>query len=58
MYFSGHFDDPGGAVMQYSAHPMEKVHGCTGSHWMPPLGEFLPRIAPADAVVINFSIKN
>jgi len=27
-------------------------------HWMPPLGDYLPRIAPADAMVIDFGIKN
>jgi len=26
-------------------------------YWMPPLGEYLPRIAPADAMVINFGVK-
>jgi hypothetical protein len=25
---------------------------------MPPLGKYLPRIAPADAMVIDFGIKN
>ena len=26
--------------------------------WTPPSGEYLPRIAPADAMVIDFGIKN
>jgi hypothetical protein len=25
---------------------------------MPPLGKYLPRIAPADAMVIDFGVKN
>ena len=28
------------------------------SHQTPPLGEYLPRIAPADAMVIDFGSKN
>jgi hypothetical protein len=28
------------------------------SHWMPPSGEYSPRIAPADAMVINVGVKN
>ncbi len=27
-------------------------------HWTLPSGNYLPRIAPADAMVINFGIKN
>ena len=30
----------------------------TGCHWMPPLGEYLPRIDPAVATVIDFGVKN
>jgi len=33
---------------------MEHIQGYTGSHWMPPLGECLRRIAPAAAVVDKF----
>ena len=27
-------------------------------HWTPPSGEYLPRIAPANAMVIDFGVKN
>ena len=27
-------------------------------HWMLPLGKYLPLIAPADAMVIDFGVKN
>jgi hypothetical protein len=27
-------------------------------HWTPPLGKYSPRIAPADALVIDFGVKN
>jgi hypothetical protein len=33
---------------------MEHVQGFTGSHWMPPLGKCLRRIAPAAAMVNEF----
>jgi len=58
MYFSGHFNDHVGAMMQYAAHcPMEAVHGCTGSHWTPPLGKYLHHIVPAAAMVIDLAQK-
>ena len=31
--------------------------GATG-HWTPPSGEYSPRIATADAMVIDFRVKN
>ena len=37
-----------------SHHPMEHVQGFTGSHWMPPSGKCLRRIAPAAAMVNEF----
>jgi hypothetical protein len=41
------------AVVRREWHrPLEHVHGFTWSHWMPPLGECLRRIAPA-AVMVN-----
>ncbi len=43
----GHFDGHGGAPEQYKAHcPMQYVQGYSGSHWMPPSGNYLLRIAP------------
>jgi hypothetical protein len=33
---------------------MEHIQGFTRSHWMPPSGECLPRIAPAAAMVDDF----
>jgi hypothetical protein len=27
-------------------------------HWTPPLGDYLSRIVPADAMVIDFGVKN
>ena len=35
---------------------MQQIHGYTQCHWMPPLGKYLPHIAPADAMVINFGV--
>jgi hypothetical protein len=44
--FDGHISAP----EQYRWHcPMRHVHGYPGSHWMPPLGNYLLRIAPAAA---------
>jgi hypothetical protein len=46
----GRFDGHGGAPEQYRQHhPMRHVQGYFGSHWMPPLGNYLLRIAPAAA---------
>ncbi len=45
---AGRFDGHGGPPVQYEAHrPMQHVQGYTRSHWMPPLGNYLLRIAPA-----------
>ena len=47
---AGHFDGHGGAPMRYGAHrPMQHDQGFTGSHWTPPSGDYLLRIAPAAA---------
>jgi len=49
--FGGHDD----AVVQCGGHrPMEHSQGFTRSHWMPPSGECLPRIAPTAAMVDEF----
>jgi hypothetical protein len=46
----GYFDGHGGAPEQYRQHcPMQYVQGYTRSHWTPPLGNYLLRIAPAAA---------
>jgi len=52
---AGHFDGHGGALMQYGAHyPMQHDQGFNGSHWMPPLGDYLLHIAPgATRATIN-----
>jgi hypothetical protein len=45
-----YFDSHGGASVQYEAHcPMQHVQGYTGSHWMPPLGNYSLLIALAAA---------
>jgi hypothetical protein len=45
-YFNGH----GGAPRKYRPHhSMRYVQGYLGSHWTPPLGIYLLRIAPAAA---------
>jgi hypothetical protein len=47
---AGRFDGHGGAPEQYKQHrPMRHVQGYSGSHWMPPLGDYLLCIAPAAA---------
>jgi hypothetical protein len=43
----GHFDGHGSPLVQYKVHrPMQHVQGYSRSHWMPPLGNYLLRIAP------------
>ena len=50
--FDGHAGD---AAVRHGAHrPMEHIQGFTQSHWMPPLGECLPRIAQTAAMVNEF----
>jgi hypothetical protein len=47
---AGCFGGHGGALEQYRWHcPMRHVQGYSGSHWMPPLGNYSLRIAPAAA---------
>jgi hypothetical protein len=46
----GHFDGHSGAPGQFRQHcPMRHVQGYLGSHWTPPSGNYLLRIAPAAA---------
>jgi hypothetical protein len=48
----GHFDGHSGAPGQYRWHlPMRHVQGYPKSHWMPPPGDYLLRIALAAARV-------
>ena len=52
---NGNFDCHGDAAVRREAHcPMEHIQGFTRSHWMPPSGECLRRIAPAAAMVDEF----
>jgi hypothetical protein len=46
----GHFDGHGGLPVQYKVHcPMQHVQSYSGSHWMPPTGDYLLCIAPVVA---------
>jgi hypothetical protein len=52
---AGDFDCHADMAVRRGAHPpMEHVQGFTGSHWMPPSGKCLRRIAPAAAMVSKF----
>jgi hypothetical protein len=52
---AGDIDHLADAAVQWRAHcPMEHIPGFTRSHWMPPLGECLCRIAPAAIMVDEF----
>jgi hypothetical protein len=49
------FDGHGDAAVRLRAHcPMEHIQGITRSHWMPPSGKRLCRIAPTTAMVDEF----
>ena len=49
--FAGHFDGRGNATVRWGVHClMEQIHGYTRCHWMLPLGKYLHRIPPADAM--------
>ena len=49
------FDGHGNAAVQHGVHrPMEHIQGFIQSHWMPPSGECLRRIAPTAAMVDDF----
>ena len=51
--FAGQFDSNGGAPVQYGAHCLIQLDQgyYTGSHWVPPSGDYLLRIVPAAARV-------
>jgi hypothetical protein len=53
--FNGHAD---AAVQCGTHHLMEHIPGFTRSHWMPPSGKCLHRIAPAAAKVIDLGCKH
>ncbi len=49
------FDGHGDAAVRRGAHrPMDHIQGFTRSHWMPPSGQCLRRIAPTAAMVDEF----
>jgi hypothetical protein len=49
---AGHFNSHDGALVQNKVHlVMQHVQGYTGSHWMPPSGNYLLGIAPAAAKI-------
>jgi hypothetical protein len=57
--FASHLDGYDDAPVRCQAHrPMQHVQGYHRSHWTPPLGKYLPHIAPTDAMVIDFWPKN
>jgi hypothetical protein len=56
---AGDFDGQAVVAVQCGMHrPMEHMPGFTRSHWMPPSGKCLYRIALAATKVINFGCKN
>ena len=58
-FFASHFDGHSDQVLRCRAHrPVKQIWGYPRCHWTPPSGEYSPRIAPADAMVIDFGIKN
>jgi hypothetical protein len=49
------FDSHGDAAVRRGAHhPIKHIQGFSQSHWMPPSGKCLRRIAPAAAMVNEF----
>ena len=49
------FNAHGNAAVRRGVHrPMEHIQGFTRSHWIPPSGECLRRIAPAAVMVEEF----
>jgi hypothetical protein len=56
---AGNIDHHADTVVQCGAHClMENIQGFTRSHWMPPSGKCLYRIASAMAMVNNFDCKH
>jgi hypothetical protein len=57
----GHVDSHGSAPVQYGVNPlMQHVQGYTGSHWLPPSGNYSLRIAlvAAKATANETKMKN
>ncbi len=55
---AGDFDHHADAAVGCGAHrPMVHIPGFTRSHWMPPLGKCLRRIAPAATMVKEYIEK-
>jgi hypothetical protein len=55
---AGNFESHANAAVRCEVHClMEHIPDFTRSHWMPPSGKCLHRIAPAAAKVINFGCK-
>ena len=55
----GHFNDRYNAPVKCRAHcPMQLAQGYLRRHWMLPSGKYLPHIARADALVIDFGGNN
>jgi hypothetical protein len=53
--FAGHFNGHADQAVRCRAHrPVWQVWGYPRCHHMPPLGKYLPRNTPADAMVIDF----
>jgi hypothetical protein len=56
---ASNFDCHAAALVQCGTHClMEHIPGFTRSHWMPPSGKCLHRIAPAAARIIDFGCKH
>ena len=56
---AGNFDCYMDAAVWWGVHcPMEHILGFTKSHWMPPLGKRLRRIAPTAATVDDCGCKH
>ena len=57
--FAGHFDGYADRAEQCLVHrAVRQVSGYPRCHHMPPSGEYSPRIAPVDAMDIDFGKKN
>jgi hypothetical protein len=57
--FAGHFDGHADQAVRCRAHcPVQQVKGYPRCHQMLPLVKYSPRIAPVDAMVINFGSNN
>ena len=56
--FASHFDIHADQALQRRVHPpWLQIKGYPRCHQTPPLGKYLPRIAPADVMVIDFGSK-